>query len=211
MVDLPRSDQVRGVLHKFTNEEQDPAVVEQVYSKVSEILTSGEEIRYIAVQKKLGLNVSPDAVILTNKRFIKYKSKMLGRVDFEDYIWRDLHDVHVKEGMRGATLKMKTTDGHKISIDDLPKSQARRLYSLAQNIEEDVAEERRQRELEEKRAAAGGITMQTATPIAPQPVPQPAPQQDPMGQLTKLKSMVDAGLITEEEYNTKKAEILANM
>lgn len=210
MVDVPGSDQMRGVLHKFVNEEQDPAVVEQVYSRVSEILTSGEEIRYIAVQNKLGLNVSPDAVILTNKRFIKYKSKMLGRVDFEDYIWRDLRDVHVKEGIRSATLKMKTTDGHKISVDDLPKSQARRLYSLAQNIEENVSEERRQRELEEKRAAAGGITMQSI-PATPQPVPQPAPKEDPMEQLTKLKSMVGAGLITEEEYNAKKAEILAKM
>jgi|GEM_PF-1656682 hypothetical protein len=40
MVDLP----VRGVLNKFTNEEQDPAVVEQVQSRVSQILTPGEEI-----------------------------------------------------------------------------------------------------------------------------------------------------------------------
>ena len=34
-------------------------------------------------------------------------------------------------------------------------------------------------------------------------------QEDPMEKLTKLKKMVEAGLITEDEYNTKKAEILA--
>lgn len=35
------------------------------------------------------------------------------------------------------------------------------------------------------------------------------PREDPMEQLAKSKEMVEAGLITVEEYNTKKAEILA--
>jgi protein-arginine kinase activator protein McsA len=39
--------------------------------------------------------------------------------------------------------------------------------------------------------------------------PKPAPREDPMERLAKLKEMVEAGLITVEEYNTKKAEILA--
>lgn len=41
--------------------------------------------------------------------------------------------------------------------------------------------------------------------------PQPAPEEDPMEKLAKLKKMVEAGLITEEDYNTKKAEILSKM
>jgi hypothetical protein len=45
----------------------------------------------------------------------------------------------------------------------------------------------------------------------PQPIPQPTPKEDPMEELNKLKKMVEAGLITEEEYNIKKAEILAKM
>jgi hypothetical protein len=51
----------------------------------------------------------------------------------------------------------------------------------------------------------------TSEPATPQPVPRPAPQGDSMEQLTKLKSMFEAGLITEEEYNTKKTEILSKM
>lgn len=45
----------------------------------------------------------------------------------------------------------------------------------------------------------------------PQPVPQPVPKEDPMEKLAKLKKMVEAGLITEEDYNTKKTEILSKM
>jgi hypothetical protein len=198
--------QASSLLAKFANEEQDPAVVEQVHSKVSQILTSGEEIIYIAVQKKLVMNMSPVCVALTNKRFIIYKPKMLGRVDFEDYIWRDLKDAKVKEGMRGATLTLETMDSRQIPIEDLPKAQARKLYTLAQDMEEHVREERRQRELEEKRAAAGGIVM--STPAAQQPAPV---QENPVQKLKQLKDMLDAGLISQGEYDSKKVDILSRM
>jgi hypothetical protein len=209
MVDLPGTDQLRGALGRVSNEEQDPTVVAKVHKKVSEILSAGEDVLYIAVQNKLGLNLAPECVVLTNKRFIKYKPSMLGGVEFEDYIWRDLSDAHVKEGIRSASLSMKTTGGRKVSVDDLPKAQARRLYAGAQNMEEQVREERRQRELEEKRAAAGGIIMQTGMPT--QQAPSTPVKEDPMEQLTKLKKMLDAGLITQDEFNEKKAEILSRM
>lgn len=104
---------------------------------------------------------------------------------------------------------MKTTGGVRISCDDLPKAQARRLYTLAQGMEETVREVRRQRELEEKRAAAGGIIMQAGMPT-PQ-APSASAIEDPMEQLTKLKKMLDAGLITADEFNAKKTEILSRM
>lgn len=208
MVDLSATPQVSSILKGFLNEEQDPAIVEQVHSKVSQILTDGEDIRYIAVQKKLVMNMSPDSVVLTNKRFIIYKPKLLGRVEFQDYIWRNLKDAHVKEGLRGATLTMKTVDGHEFAIDNLPKAQARKLYTMAQSMEEQVIEERRQRELEEKRAAAGGITMHTSIPPTQ---PQAMLQDNPVQKLKQLKDMLDASLISQAEYDAKKADILSRM
>lgn len=209
MVDLPGSSHIRGAMNRFSNEDQDPAVVEKVHTRVSEILTSGEDVLYIAVQNKLGLNLAPDCVVLTNKRFIQYKPSITGGVSFEDYIWRDLREAHVKEGIRSASLTLKTTSGGRISCDDLPKAQARRLYTLAQNMEEQVREERRERELEEKRAAAGGVVMQTGVPT--QQAPSAPVKEDPMEQLTKLKKMLDADLITQDEFNAKKADILSRM
>lgn len=75
-----------------------------------------------------------------------------------------------------------------------------------------LGEERRRRELEDKRAAAGGIVLQSPAqaPSAP-PVPSTPPQEDPVQKLTQLKAMMDAGLITPEEYDTKKTEILSRM
>jgi hypothetical protein len=38
-----------------------------------------------------------------------------------------------------------------------------------------------------------------------------APKEDPLQVLTKLKSLLDAGLITQAEFENKKAEVLARM
>jgi hypothetical protein len=39
----------------------------------------------------------------------------------------------------------------------------------------------------------------------------PQPQSDPMEVLTKLKKMLDAGLISQEKYDAKVDEIMSNM
>lgn len=198
-----------SILSVFLNEQQDPKMVKRVHARVQEILTSDETILYIAVQKKPIVTLTPDCVVLTNRRFIIYRPKMLGRVSFEDYIWRDLRDARLKEGMIGATLTMQTVQGKGLRLEYLPKAQARRLYSFAQEMEEKVREERRRRDLEEKRAAAGGVVLQTGAPTAQ--ARAPSWQDDPVEKLKKLKEMADMELITAGEYEAKRAEIISQM
>jgi PH (Pleckstrin Homology) domain-containing protein/putative oligomerization/nucleic acid binding protein len=200
---------VPELIRAFTNEEQDPAVVQSVFERVQQILTSGEKISYIAVQKRPLLNIAPDCVVLTNRRFIVYRPKLLGRVSFEDYSWRDLQDARLQENILGSTLAMGTTSGHSVSVDHLPKAQARRLYAFSQEMEERVREERRARELEDKRAGAGGVVV-SAMP-ASAALPQGLATSDPVQRLKALKEMYEAGLITAGEYESKRAEIISKM
>jgi hypothetical protein len=51
-------------LKKFLNEDQDPKAIEKVAVKLNGILMTGEEVEYIAVQKKPAVNISPDCVAL---------------------------------------------------------------------------------------------------------------------------------------------------
>lgn len=200
---------VSELIRNFVNDEQDPAQVQAIFTKVSQILTKEERITYISVQSKPLVNVAPDAVVLTNRRFIVYRPKLLGRVDFEDYIWRDLADVRLKEGIMGATIVLQSTNGRKVEMDYLPKPQARRIYSIAQEMEERVREERRLREMEEKRAAAGGVVIQGGMPTMQGPA---APSgEDPVQKLKQLKDMLDAALITQGEYEAKRQAILSRM
>ena len=200
---------VASVISAFISEQQKPTQVSEIFSKVSGILTKDERITYISIQNKPIVNVQPDAVVLTNRRFIVYRPKMFGRVDFEDYIWRDLNDANLKEGMMGSTITLHTVTGKIISIDYLPKPQARKVYSTAQEMEERVREERRLREMEETRAAAGGVVIQGGmTPGFGNPT---SPTEDPVQKLKQLKDMMDATLITQGEYEAKRQAILSRM
>jgi hypothetical protein len=194
-------------LKALLNEDQDPKSVEKIYGKLSGLLMNGEEINYIAVQKKPAVNLSPDCVALTNKRIIFCRPKNLGlSMEFQDFIWKDVRDCHMKEGIFGAEFSIQTTRGSVIKMDYLPKIQARKLYIHAQEKEEEQVEYRRQLDLEERRATAGNVVLNANAPVQAQPNPE-----DVMQSLQKLKSLLENQLITEEEFNTKKAEILARL
>ena len=200
-------------ISSFLSDEQDEGAVRKILPKVSELLTKEEVVEYIAVQKKLVVNLSPDAVVLTNKRFIVVRPRLLG-LSFQDVPWREVHDVHMSEQMLGATITCRTTTGAVLLIDSIPKKQARRVYSYAQQVEEQAYEKRQQIELEKLRASAGGVVLhapaQAAQAVAPPPLPA-VTAEDPVQALGKLKQLVDSGLISQDEFDAKKAEILARL
>jgi hypothetical protein len=90
-----------------------------------------------------------------------------------------------------------------LTIDSLPKKQASRVYAVAQQREEHAREERRQRNLEEKRAAAGQFVTNVATPVTEPPSQPQATVPDPVETLRQLKAMLDAGLIEQAEFDAK--------
>lgn len=194
------------LMARLTAEDQDIEKTAAIVERVQQILMASEELLYVAVQAKPIANWFPDAIVLTNRRFIAYQPKMLGRVHFEDYIWRDLKDVQLKEDIIGATLSFRTAAGGRFSMDYLPKKQARQLYRISQEHEIEALEERRRRHMEETRAAAGGVVIQNAVGTT-----HPVAGNDPMARLSQLKQMLDAGLISSEEFERKKNEILSAM
>lgn len=117
----------------FLNEEQDPKMVDKVCIRMNDLFLPDEELLYIAVQKKPAINLSPNSVVLTNKRLILFRSKSLGLLmDFEEYLWQNLFNFNMKETIFGADFVFKTVYGTEIKIDYLPRTQARKLYQLSQ-------------------------------------------------------------------------------
>jgi hypothetical protein len=205
-------------LKKFLNEEQDPQAVEKLLGRINSLITSQEFVEYIAVQKKPLLNLSPDCIALTNRRIIFCRPKNFGfSMDFQDYNWVDIADCHIKEGIIGSTFLMKTTGNYTNMMDYLPKAQARKLYQFAQEVEERMRGVRREKNLETMRASAGGVTVNNATPIIahPQQFQQQKPllieNEDPFALLQKLKGLMENGIISPEEFEEKKNEILSRV
>src|SRR5471030_2865175 len=218
------------MIEKFLTEEQDPKTVEKIYSRLRDLLTTGEDILYIAVQKKPIVNLFPDCIALTNKRILFFTATNLGlSIKFIDFVWKDIVDVYTKEEIIGAIFSVKTTNGAEMGVDYLPKIQARKLYQYAQERKEAEREARRLRDLEEKRAESGSIQFETAAKLASQqpavfepepeqqytPSPTPAVQEAPKPdelteKLKKLRMLFDNGLISQEEYNMKKLDLLSD-
>ncbi|MCM2375080.1 GYF domain-containing protein [Aporhodopirellula aestuarii] len=195
-----------SALSRFVSDGQPPKVVGKLLSRVTDVCTDVEQPEYIAVQH-LPSVMSPDAIVLTNKRVIIFRSKALGRMNMVDVPWLDVQNIHISEGIVGATLSVSGLNGHVETLDHLPKAQARCVYRVGQQREEEMREYRRSRKMEEERNAANSITVNTA--VAPS---QPAlPTDDLTSRLNQLKQMLDAGLIERHEFDAKKAEILASL
>ncbi len=216
------------MIEKFLRDDQDPKAIEKVHSRLVDLLTTGEEILYIAVQKKPLVNLLPDCIAITNKRVLFFTPANLGlSIKFVDFVWKDVVDVTTKEEIIGAVFSIKTTNGTEMGVDYLPKIQARKLYQYAQERKESEREARRLRELEEKRAESGSVQfenpaasafagyhaappVQAATPTPP--AATEAPKADELTEkLKKLRTLFDNGLISQEEYNHKKLELLSDL
>jgi hypothetical protein len=213
------------MIDKFLTDQQDPKAVEKVYTRLVDLLTTGEEIIYIATQKKPLVNILSDCVALTNKRVLFFTPANLGlSIKFIDFVWKDVVNVVIKEEIIGAVFSITTTNGGEMGVDYLPKVQARKLYQYAQERKEEEREARRQRDLEEKRAESGSFNFDTraAAPVnqnAPElqhvittPPVHEEPKKDELTEkLKKLKTLFDNGLISQEEYNAKKLELLSDL
>lgn len=128
LIQLKMKEQIK----KFLNEEQDPKAIEKITSKLNDLLMKNEEIGYIGVQKKPALTVFPDSIVMTNKRIIICQPKNLGlSMDFTDYSWDDLEAAFVKENILGSVFSFSTKTDMQISIDYIPKTQARKMYTFA--------------------------------------------------------------------------------
>ena len=153
------------------------------------------------------LDLTPEIVVATNRRLMHYTPDLFGRAKFTDYIWRDMRSVELEENVWRATLTIEIHDGTQIRVDNLVKEQARRLMPSPSRWKKRCARSyacARWR----KRAAAGGVILGGLGSISS--ATSAAPSEEPLQALSKLKQLMEAGLITADEYEAKK-EILARL
>lgn len=172
--DLLSADSI--LLKKLCSDGQDSTLAKQAYERASQILVGGEEIKYIAIANKPMVGSIPDCVVATSKRVLVYKKKLLGKLEQDDCYWRDLNDAQLKEGRSGITLALTTIQGWRLTVEGLPKAQARGVYELAIDNCERLQEKLRQEAL---------ATNAVSTPVQAPPAlvqlssiqqPQPQPQ-----------------------------------
>jgi len=177
---------------------------EEIPKEVEELIAPNETILYIAKQKgskfkpDLKKRFFPDMIILTDRRIIYIHPRGLirgtiGMRDYTDYPYKDMRNIQLKRGTFRATLKItpKTLlEGGKMpKIEDINKHEAEDMFGIVREI-------LMKKETEPK-----------AAPVVVSP--QPAKETlSPLEQLEKLAKLKEAGVITQEEFEDKKKELL---
>lgn len=181
------------------------------------VLTVDEKLEAWAIQRRIfALNHRRLALGATSGRFLALTRPLFGGFDLTDVRWQDLKDVHLHVGVLGATLQLTASLSADLAsasgptralvYEGLRKDQAQALYRICQAHDQAWREKRRVRDLEELRARSGGIQLGSAATAGAAPV-----DSDPATRLRSAKSMLDAGLLTDSEYETLKAKILSNV
>ncbi|MEN9980943.1 MAG: hypothetical protein RL542_730 [Bacteroidota bacterium] len=214
------NDQIK----KFLNEEQDPKAIEKVMSKLSDLLMKNEEIGYIAVQKKPAITVLPDSIVVTNKRIIICQPKNLGlSMNFTDYSWDEIESTFVKEGILGSDFSFVTKTAISVTIEYIPKVQARKMYAFAKEqidvlksgssitpVVEEVETEEVTSFAEIMPAHAEFSETESVDADKEKPLNELS-SDELFEKLQNYKKLLDNGLILQGEYDALKKEILSYM
>lgn len=217
-------------LEKYIQDGQDHKVVEKIHRKLIDMLIPGESINYISVQKKPAVTLLPDTITLSNKRMFLCEFTKLGlATNFEIFFWEDIKDMAFKEEIFGSKVTVIPYTGENLTVDYIPKVQARKLYQLIK-----VALDQQQQHQEKQEAPPNTAPLSSApsdettsrlSPASeanksipkenilsasdtPSMVPDEPLEDEVTQTLQKLKTLYDRQLISQAEYETKKAEIL---
>ena len=207
---------------KFLSDEQEPRAVEKVLNKLNDLLSSNEELIYLAVQKKPAVNLLPDCIAVSSKRIFYCEPGNFGiTMNFKDISWKSIKEVSFKEELFGSKFICVPQHGENIVTEFIPKVQARKLYQAATEQLENFRIQNEKKDIEEKKSPTldamfeDAVEVEEAITAPPATEPAAAPytpaveeEDETTLKLRKLKTLYDKQLITQEEYEAKKASIL---
>jgi hypothetical protein len=184
------------------------------------LLTSGETLEAWAAQRRIyALTHRRICIAATSGRFIYLQRRLFGGYDSADIRWQDLKEARISAGIIAADLTLVAQSDSDLSIgaevnrilsfEGLNKDQAQAMYRICQQHDQVWREKRRVRELEELRAKSGGVQISGAS--AGYGSTDAAGESEPTRRLRQAREMLDAKLISDSEFESIKAKIVAGL
>jgi hypothetical protein len=158
--------------------------------KAEQALTEGEEIidgaTGMVPVRRMGTQTSRNGVVIaTDRRVILFATKV-GGYDVQDFAYGLLTSVDHKKGVMYGDLRLNAA-GDSAHVKQIPKDDIERL---AQSIRGRIA------------------TSHAPQAAAPAAAESAAAPPDPHDELRKLAALRDDGIITEEDFEAKKRQLL---
>lgn len=177
---------------------------EEIPKEVKDLIAPSEKVLYVAKQKgskfkpDITKRIFPAMIVLTDRRIMQIHPKglirgALGMRDYTDYPYEGMRNIQLDRGAFRATLvitpKSKLQAGENPAIRDIDKNEAEDIFGIVREI------------------LMKQETKPTTAPIVV--TSQPTQEaESPLQQLEKLAKLKEQGVITEEEFQEKKKELL---
>jgi hypothetical protein len=199
-----------------SNAELNEPGLEKALADLHSILIPGESVEAWATQRRLfALTRRRVLLAATSGRLIWLVRHLVSGFDVVNLRWQDLSEVNLRVGVFAAELVIRAdvaTDlainaqpgTRLININGLRKDQAQGVYRICQAQDQAWREKRRIRELEELRARSGGMQISQGPAAG-----MAGGSSEAVRRLQEAKQMLDSRLITDSEYESIKARILA--
>lgn len=166
----------------------------EIPKEVKDVLEFDEKVLLAFQQAGVGGKYTGlESIFVTDKRVIKVKPKTLGlRANVDDYLFKDMANVKLDKGVVRSSISIKTRfASDDVAIKNIPKDGANKIYRA---IQDGIA----------GRLEGGKPTNLPDAGVSTQKI-------DITEQIKKLAELKNAGLLTEEEFTTKKQELLAKI
>jgi Bacterial PH domain len=186
------------------------------------LLTAGETLEAFAAQHRLfALTHRRICIAATSGRFISLQRRLIGGYESADIRWQDLKETRISAGVFSAELTLVAQSSSDLNIGSevnrvwtftgLRKDQAQAMYRICQQHDQVWREKRRVRELEELRAKSGGVQIGNQGGYSSDAAANPGGESEPTRRLRQAREMLEAKLISDAEFESIKAKIVAGL
>ncbi|RLG16889.1 hypothetical protein DRN63_03665 [Nanoarchaeota archaeon] len=183
----------------------------EVPEEVKGILAPGENVLCALKQRMIALE-KPKYIIVTDKRVIYLDRKLLGRYEIIDFPYKRLKEVWFRFGKFGSKFILKREDGRMVELEWLKKDGALEVLDAIRKAIQAVAVEPISIEKHKKLIGEEWFIRKPMEVVSRAVIThQGEPEEDIAVKLRKLKALLDEGLITKEEYEEKRKELLSKL
>jgi hypothetical protein len=156
----------------------------KVPKAVKKMLLADEQVMAVIKQSRLKAATTPDSIIITNQRIIRYSPSTLGlHKEIEDYRYEDIANLKIDKGILFATITLKRRFmSEDLILDNLPAGQVDYVFRL---IQENL-----------RRTSSAPTSVVTTN--------QQSPLTSPDDPLQVLKLRFARGEITKEQFEEMK-------
>jgi hypothetical protein len=158
--------------------------------KAKQVLTEGEKVLDVTTGqgkvRRMGSDTTRNGALIVTDRRVIFFTKKLGGYEMSDHVYGMLTSVDYKKGVVMGNINLSASGDH-YHISMVPKADVERV---AQCI----------------RSQMGSIRAHTTAPEAPSGLGAKIPEQ-----IKKLAILHKQGILTDEEFGSKKRELLSRL